>query len=107
MTSVLRTSEAIGGSVSVASVSAEPFAVGAGLLSLLYRVSLAYDGGDGPATVIVKFPIDHEYQRAIADAFVFYPREVRFYRKSHRVRRCGPHGRMPRCWPMTRPTSYW
>lgn len=81
MTSVLQGSGAIGGHTSVTSVSATPFAVGVGLLSLLYRVDLAYDGGDGPSTVVVKFPIDIPHQRAIADSLGFYPREIRFYRE--------------------------
>lgn len=79
MTEVLRTSGAIDDATSVVYVGTEPFAVGAGLLSLLYRASLSYEGGDGPATVIVKFPIDHPHQRGLADSLGFYPREIRFY----------------------------
>jgi aminoglycoside phosphotransferase (APT) family kinase protein len=79
LTAVLRTSGAIDGSTAVSSIDIEPFAVGAGLLSLLYRASLGYTGGDGPASVIVKFPIDHPHQRGLADSLGFYPREIRFY----------------------------
>ncbi len=79
LTAVLRTSGAIDGSTAVSSIDIEPFAVGAGLLSLLYRASLGYTGGGGPASVIVKFPIDHPHQRGLADSLGFYPREVRFY----------------------------
>ena len=82
MTSVLRTSGAIDGGTSVASMTATPFAVGAGLLSLLFRAELGYEGGaPGPDSVIVKFPIDIPHQRAIADQLGFYPREIRFYRE--------------------------
>lgn len=81
MTTVLRGSGAIGSDTSVSGIGVEPFAVGAGLLSLLYRASLQYEGGGGPATVIVKFPIDIPHQRSLADALGFYPREVRFYRE--------------------------
>jgi aminoglycoside phosphotransferase (APT) family kinase protein len=81
MQSVLRTSGAIDEGTEVVSITAEPFAVGAGLLSLLHRVVPAYAGGDGPASVIVKFPIDHPVQRHIADSLGFYPREIRFYRE--------------------------
>ncbi|MFN8020860.1 MAG: phosphotransferase [Acidimicrobiales bacterium] len=81
MTAVLRTSGAIGERAAVATMTAEPFAVGAGLLSLLYRARLEYTDGDGPSTVIVKFPIGDPNQRGIADSLGFYPREIRFYRE--------------------------
>ena len=81
LTTVLRTSAAIDSATSLATVEIEPFAVGAGLLSLLYRVSPTYDGGSGPDTLIVKFPIDLPHQRGIADSLGFYPREIRFYRE--------------------------
>jgi hypothetical protein len=82
MTTVLRGSGAIGGDTVVSGVAIEPFAVGAGLLSLLYRAELRYEGGGaGPSTVIVKFPIDIPHQRSLADALGFYPREIRFYRE--------------------------
>ena len=81
MTSVLRTSGAIDGSTSVASVSVEPFQVGVGLLGQLGRASLTFDGGDGPATVIIKWPIDVPHQRGMADALNAYDREVRYYRE--------------------------
>jgi hypothetical protein len=79
MTEVLRISGAIDAATSVSSLQSTQFAVGAGLLSLLYRTELGYDGGAGPATVIVKLPIDHPVQRGIADGLGFYPREIRFY----------------------------
>lgn len=79
MTAVLRASGAIDEATSVVYVGTQPFAVGAGLLSLLFRAHLSYEGGEGPATVIVKFPIDHPHQRALADGLGFYPREIRFY----------------------------
>lgn len=81
ITAVLRTSGAIDATTVVVHMDTEAFAVGAGLLSLLYRATLAYDGGAGPQSVIVKFPIDLPSQRGIADALGFYPREIRFYRE--------------------------
>ncbi len=80
MTSVLRTSGAIDASTSVASITTTPFAEGAGLLSLLYRSELTYDGADGPASVIVKFPTSDPMQRGTADLLRFYTRELEFYR---------------------------
>jgi len=80
LTTVLRTSGAIEETVSVSSVESTPFAIGAGLLSLLYRSSLTYEGGAGPETVIVKFPTDDPLQRGISDLLGFYERELVFYR---------------------------
>jgi hypothetical protein len=82
MTNVLRTSGAIGDATVVANMVVEPFAVGAGLLSLLYHASLGYSGGEhGPATLIVKLPTTVPTQRGIADSLGFYPREIKFYRE--------------------------
>ena len=95
MTNVLRTSGAIDDATGVASMVVEPFAVGAGLLSLLYHASLAYSGGEpGPSTVIVKLPTTVPTQRGIADSLAFYPREIKFYREV-----------APRT-PLTTPTVY-
>jgi len=79
MTDVLRTSGAIGGDAMVTSLSNEPFFAG-GLLSLLFRSTIESDDPDAPSTVIVKFPTDMVAQRAMADAFGVYNREVVFYR---------------------------
>jgi len=81
LTAVLRTSGAIDTVTEIASMEVEPFAVGAGLLSLLYRAVPAYSGGGGPVSVIIKFPTDIPTQRGIADSLGFYPREIRFYRE--------------------------
>lgn len=79
MQAVLRTSGAIDRATTVASAVTERFE-GGGLLSALYRTTLAYDGGDGPPTVFVKLPMDVPHQRAMADAFGVYPKEVGWYR---------------------------
>ena len=81
LTAVLHTSGAIDAATEVTEVTNEPFAVGAGLLSLLYRAQPTYSGGDGPGSLIVKFPTTMPTQRGIADALGFYPREIRFYRE--------------------------
>ncbi|MEM7338266.1 MAG: phosphotransferase [Actinomycetota bacterium] len=83
MTSVFRTSGALSEAGSVTSLSVEPFAVGVGFLSLLYRVTPSYagDAAGAPETVIVKMVTDMETQRGIADALQFYQRELRFYRE--------------------------
>ncbi len=79
MTQVFRTSGAIDADTTVASLSTEPFQIGVGLMGQLSRISLSYDGGDGPATVIAKTPIGVDAQLAMAHAMNFYAREVRFY----------------------------
>ncbi len=81
LTTVLRTSGAIDAGTTVISSPAKPFAEGLGFLSDLFRAELAYDGGEGPASVIVKFPTAMPTQRAIADGLQFYQRELRFYRE--------------------------
>ena len=79
MTSVLRTSGAIAPDATVTSIANERYIAG-GLLSVLYRSTVAYDQAGGPATVIVKFPSDVPAQRAMAEAFDVYHREIAFYR---------------------------
>ena len=79
MTTVLRTSGAIDDHTAVAAATVEPFQVGVGLLGQLARAALTYDGGDGPASVILKYPIDVPFQRGMADAMNVYEREARFY----------------------------
>ncbi|GJM38938.1 MAG: hypothetical protein DHS20C19_23050 [Acidimicrobiales bacterium] len=58
----------------------EPIGVGVGLMGLLYRLSLDYDGPAGPATAIAKFPVPHAETRHVAKTFRFYEKEVGFYR---------------------------
>lgn len=79
MTAVLRSSNTIGTNVSVASVEVKDLAAEGGLLSELFRASMSYEGGDGPATAIVKLPITDETQRFTADVLGFYARELAFY----------------------------
>lgn len=79
MTTVLRGSGAIDDSTSVASVTAESLGDGVALLSLLFRLSLTYDGGEGPATVVVKFPTLDPLQRGTADVLGLYGHEIGFY----------------------------
>ena len=79
MTTVLRTSGAIGSGATVTSLDNEPYIAG-GLLSLLYRSTIESDDSAAPATVIVKFPTDVPQLRSMADAVAVYGREVAFYR---------------------------
>ncbi len=80
LTSVLRGSGAIDEVTAVSAAPSAPFAVGAGLLSLLYKVTPTYEGGPaGPTSLIVKLPTSDPLQRGTADALGLYPREIRFY----------------------------
>lgn len=80
MTTVLRTSGALGDGGVVAGVDPVAFAEGVGFLSYLFRVGLSYDGAANraPSSVIVKLPVDTT-MREIADGLGFYQREVRYY----------------------------
>ena len=79
MTSVLRSTATITDDTEVATIGVKDLAADGGLLSELYRVSMTFGGGDGPATAIVKLPINDETQRFTADVLGFYPRELAFY----------------------------
>jgi hypothetical protein len=57
----------------------EPIGVGVGLVCDLARIHLRYDG-DGPATVIAKFPAALEENRFVALVLNMYGRETTFYR---------------------------
>lgn len=86
LTRVLRGSGALSGTASVTAVAAEQFAQGNGLLSELFRLTPTYQGGDGPATVVLKLPTRDPAMRGVADALGFYQREHRFYLEvAHRV----------------------
>ena len=79
LTAVLRSSDTIGDDTTVATVEAKDLADSGGLLSELFRVTITYESGTGPATAIVKLPIDDETQRVTADVLGFYARELAFY----------------------------
>jgi hypothetical protein len=65
----------------VTEVQTEPIGQGVGVLCQLARLTLTYDRppASGPATVVVKIPSGDPQTRAMASAFQFYEREVRFY----------------------------
>lgn len=64
----------------VVDFEAELIGQGVGLMGLLYRITPVYEGGDGPETVVLKAPVDHEMTRFLARTFQFYSKEVAFYR---------------------------
>jgi PAS domain-containing protein len=64
----------------VTGFDAELIGQGVGIMGLLHRLTPTYDGGSGPATVVLKTPVDHEMTRFVARTFQFYSKEVAFYR---------------------------
>ncbi len=81
VTETLRSTDTIEPGTKVGSVTTKSMADEGGLLSEIYRVSVTYEGGDGPSTMIVKLPINDPAQRGMADALGFYAREVNFFRE--------------------------
>lgn len=59
----------------------EPIGMGIGIMGLLYRLSLRYDGDHaGPATVVLKLASSDPQARYVSRVFRFYEKEVGFYR---------------------------
>ena len=83
LTSVLRSSGALGADAAVADVAVEQFAQGSGLLSELFRLRPTYDGAHAgaPESLVLKLPTPDPAMRGVADALGFYQRELRFYRE--------------------------
>ncbi len=72
--------QAAGQDVEVASVVATPLGVGVGMMSGLKTLDVTYSRGTGPAKLVLKMPAESDANRAVADAFHLYEREVLFYR---------------------------
>ena len=69
--------------VQVRSFSVETIGTGIGLMGLLYRLTIEYDGDQddlAPPTVIVKLPVLIDATRQVAVAYRLYEKEVAFYR---------------------------
>src|SRR6266545_4662167 len=80
LTDALRRGGAIH-SAAVTSIEQKPLGEGAGFMSQLARVKLSYDSEEpgAPPSLVVKCPSSIPENRAVADAFRFYERELRFY----------------------------
>ncbi len=79
LTTALRSAGALDGG-SVTDFAAEVIGQGVGIMGLLHRLRPTYEGGDGPETVILKSPVDDEGTRFVARTFMFYGKEVAYYR---------------------------
>ena len=66
----------------IKSFDSELIGQGVGILGLLYRVTLNYsaDSSKAPETLVVKLPVQHEHTRHLTRTFMFYEKEVGFYR---------------------------
>lgn len=78
LTDVLASGGAITPGSRIRDVRVERIAEGVGFASFLYRAHLDLDG-DGPATVIVKWPTDYPAYLELAKSIRLYEREVAFY----------------------------
>lgn len=82
LTDTLRASGALAADRSVGSFEVTPVGSGTGLLGMVMRVHLQYEGGaagDEPASLVVKFSHPVEVNRAIAMNTNMYGREVSFF----------------------------
>jgi hypothetical protein len=69
--------------LAVRSFAVQTIGTGIGLMGLLYRLTIQYDGDRdhaGPPTVIVKLPVLIDATRQVARAYRLYEKEVAFYR---------------------------
>lgn len=78
LSGVLASSGAMAAGSRVRDLRLERIAEGVGFASFLYRAHLALDG-DGPATVIIKWPTDYPAYLELAQSIQLYDREVAFY----------------------------
>ena len=67
----------------VVGMHAQALGVGEGFVGSLARLRLELDRPEhgAPSSVIAKFPIDDETNKALSEAFGAYEREIRFYRE--------------------------
>ena len=79
ITDVLRAAGALADDGRVTDVSAK--AVGTGQVGDSIRFTLAYEGAEGPATVVGQFPAEDETSRASSVATRTYEIETRFYQQ--------------------------
>ncbi len=80
LTERLRTAGALGPQHVVTSFTSTPLGEGIGMLGVIARLELAYEGERGPLdSVVVKCATPNEGNRAVAMAFRMYEREVRFF----------------------------
>ncbi len=78
LTDTLRGNGVIG-NAAVRGVEVRDLGTGIGLMGEVVRLTLDYEGGDGPRTMIAKFPTADPTNLGVAKMLFFYPREIAFY----------------------------
>ena len=103
LTQALRISGVLSMRSFVAACDAQQLGAGAGLIGAVGRVQLTYGGAptDAPTRMICKFPSAVTANRAVADAFDMYGREVHFYQSLAATTSLGH----PRCYFAASATS--
>ncbi len=81
--------------VEVEQVEVEPLGAAVGLLGDLARLSIRYRRGQGPPTMIAKFPTTDPGGHQVGSMLRAWAREVAFYRE---VAPASPGARIPRCY---------
>jgi len=79
LTDALRSTGTIDAATSVSEVSWELLGAGEGFLGDLGRLTLIYEGGDGPATAVLKVPTTKPENRGFALLIHAYENEARYY----------------------------
>ncbi len=79
LTQELRRGGSISGSTTVKSVKRETLGQGEGFMGELARLTVGYEGGPGPATMVAKIPTQVAHNRARGRSLGVYQREVRVY----------------------------
>jgi len=103
LTSALRSNGVLRGDARVAQCEARALGAGGGLIGVVAKARLDYAGdADGaPRTLIAKFPSPVAANRAVAETYDMYGREVRFYQELSATTSL-PH---PRCYFAARAPS--
>ncbi len=81
LTAALRDGERIDTTTRVVSMSVEPLGAGAGFAGSLARLTISYEGGDGPASIVAKLPTSIRGNRASSELLGVYEREIMVYRE--------------------------
>lgn len=96
LTAALRSSGALPAGARVAKCEASALGAGGGLIGVVAKARLEYSGDaeGAPRTLIAKFPSPIAANRAVAETYDMYGREVRFYQRLSATTSL-PH---PRCY---------
>lgn len=79
LTRILRGNSTITSETTVTGVDHKVLGEGEGFMGIVARLSLSYEGPEGPATMIAKVPTTVPENRAMGKAISVYEREVRIY----------------------------